>query len=173
MNMYVCFHLLWLFHLNLCTSTPVLSAVPGTLSATKFLTEAKDPIIFPVPNTNAVLKIFFGPPVDPHTLTTLFAVSISAISNAAALFGEDVVLPHRPLSEVSDGYAFSIGRTHGGRLTWALARDAVSGMRQFYIERKDWRCIAVQVWESWEGKRWRVGDAIIRPEPKDDGDSPN
>lgn len=162
----------WLFHLILCASTPIPAPISGPFSLTKPLTEAKDPIVFPVPNTNTVLKIFFGPPADPHTLTTLLAVSVSAISNAAALFGDDVVLPHQPLSEISDGYAFSIGRRHGGRLTWALARDTVSGMRQFYIERKDWRCVAVQVWEKWEGKRWRVGDAIIRREPeKDDGDS--
>ena len=162
--------LLPLFHSTLSTSTPSLAPTSDPVFATNPLTEVKYPIIFPVPDTNTVLKIFFGPPVDPHTLTTLLAVSSSAISNAAALFGEDVVLPHSPVLEVSDGYAFSIGRTHGSRLTWALARDTVSGMRQFYIERKDWRCVAVQVWENWEGKRWRVGDAIIRRAIKDVGD---
>ena len=170
----MCFHsslLLSLLHVLWCTSTPILAPVSDAPFAISSLTEARDPIVFPVPNTNTVLKIILGPPVDPHTLTTLLAVSTSAISNAAALFGEDVVLPHRPLLELSDGYAFSIGRTHGGRLTWALAKDTVSGVRQFYIERKDWRCVAVQVWESWEGKRWRVGDAMIRREPEDDGDN--
>lgn len=173
MNIHIA-SLLPLLYLVLCNATPALIPTLNPLFPTQSLAESKELIIFPVPNTITLLKISFGPPIDPHALATLLAVSSSAINNAAALFGEYASLPGGPFLEVKDRYAFSVGRTYGARMTWKLAKDTISGLRRFYIERKVWKCVAVQIWEgsdATDGKRLRVGDAIIRRAPGDGEDS--
>ncbi|KAL8681731.1 MAG: hypothetical protein Q9186_002178 [Xanthomendoza sp. 1 TL-2023] len=104
--------------------------------------------IYPVENTNIVLKIKLGPRLDHGSLAFLLDTTQDVVVRAISRFGGDTGLPMN-LFEWDNGedseFVAESSQALNHRLTWAVTKDAITGLQQFLVDQRRYRAASCRV----------------------------